>query len=338
MKQILTLILMLLMMVGCSIGPLVKFNSDDIVIDLRKGEPDLNQYVDAKEGTELLFDLDKESSVLKVSATKEDKNEEIETAVTIIDFTPEEKAEIRKEDNKKTLINVGKSLITNPIYSFHGLDFIAVKVEDDKLLLLSKDNYEGVDFYPEELVYDTSFNYSDSTLKDWMNNFYVNQLESDPAILLSTIECKVGDTEEGGNQIFLQTYTTPSNPYTKGAETPWIYQDRETYWVADTMDAYVFALSQFDIEDYEIDYSISMVFRDTVKDLLLYFGGTRNNMYVKIVSEEFCIYGFDGKHPCVKEGFGISDPITGEYSVVKPAFYIDLGKVIIEDNVITTIK
>lgn len=99
------------------------------------------------------------------------------------------------------LYDVGeKNLSDEDVVQINGIDCYVLKVEDDKAMLITKNMYnvrfdEGGHTSAEveghigtHVSYtDKTYDYKYSTLRTWMNNFYVNKLGADSRILPTTI-------------------------------------------------------------------------------------------------------------------------------------------------------
>lgn len=83
MKRLLTLLLILAMVSGCSAKPLAKLTEEAINIDITEDFDPASVLTDVQEGTDVSYELDEENSHLVITLTKDDKTETLETDVTI---------------------------------------------------------------------------------------------------------------------------------------------------------------------------------------------------------------------------------------------------------------
>lgn len=105
------------------------------------------------------------------------------------------------------LYDVGeKNLTDEDIIQINGVDCYVLKVEDDKAMLITKNIYnvrfdtgghtsaevEGHVGTGSDYI-DKTFDYKYSTLRTWMNNFYVNKLGADSRILPTTVTYYTSD-------------------------------------------------------------------------------------------------------------------------------------------------
>lgn len=115
------------------------------------------------------------------------------------------------------LYDVGeKNLTDEDIVQINGVDCYVLKVEDDKAMLITKNMYNvrfdtGGHTSAEVEGHvgtrtgntDKTYDYKYSTLRTWMNDFYVNKLGADSKILPTTVNYYTKDTYDDN----LNSYT-----------------------------------------------------------------------------------------------------------------------------------
>ena len=207
------------------------------------------------------------------------------------------------------LYDVGEANLTDDdIVTVNGIDCYVLQADDSKAQLITKDIYNArfdTGGHTSEEVEghigtgggytDKTYDYKYSTLRTWMNNFYVNKLGADSKILPTTVTYYTKDTQDN---------------------------NLDSYAVGTIAGQYVFVLDAKDAKQYADKFGWNSYIKQKNDDGSL---SDNNSYYFWTAAGYYGGWGFSGawmvsNNGSASRGYGVTHTFVG----ARPAFWISL--------------